>query len=457
MAKTSTPTSVDAPAEVLNPNLIAKRQFDLTRPYIPSINECAGLAGWLFKPQRAVEVVLPVMMDDGTVETFTGYRVLHSSVRGPGKGGIRFHPNVDMDEVRALAYWMTLKCSLVDIPFGGAKGGVMCDPHRLSETELARITRRFITALGENIGPYTDIPAPDVYTNEQTMAWIYDTYSMMHPGENNLPVVTGKPLELGGSPGRSAATAQGAVFVTEHFIEMGGVAGVDDLAACTVAIQGFGNAGAHAARLFEAAGATIVAVSDSKGGIFDAAGLDPRRVADHKAETGSVVDFHGAKNLGPKEVLEVPCDILVPAALENQITLENAGRIAAPLVVEAANGPVTPAADRVLADRGVHVLPDILANAGGVIVSYFEWVQNLENQRWEERDVLDKLRRKMRRATEHVVTKRVALVESHEHYQAEWRKSQNDGDLPLPDLRTAAHVLAVSACATAALQRGIWP
>jgi glutamate dehydrogenase (NAD(P)+) len=457
MAKTSKPTPVEEQAEVLNPNLIARRQFDLTRPYIASINECSGLAEWLFKPQRAVEVVLPVLMDDGDVETFTGYRVLHSSVRGPGKGGIRFHPNVDMDEVRALAYWMTLKCSLVDIPFGGAKGGVMCDPHQLSETELARITRRFITALGENIGPYTDIPAPDVYTNQQTMAWIYDTYSMMHPGENNLPVVTGKPLELGGSPGRNAATAQGAVFVTEHFIEMGGAAGMDGLSTCSVAIQGYGNAGANAARLFEAAGATIVAVSDSKGGIFDAGGLDARKVAEHKSETGSVIDYPGAKNLHPKEILEIPCDILVPAALENQITLENADRIAAPVIVEAANGPVTPAADRVLADRGIHVIPDILANAGGVIVSYFEWVQNLENQRWEERDVLDKLRRKMRRATDHVVTKRVALVEAHEHYQAQWKKSQNDGDLPMPDLRTAAHVLAVSACATAALQRGIWP
>ncbi len=443
--------------EVLNPNLIAGHQFELTRPYIPQINECAGLAEWIFRPQRVVEVVLPVLMDDGTVRTYTGYRVLHSSVRGPGKGGIRYHPNVDLDEVRALAYWMTLKCALVDIPFGGAKGGVMCNPHERSETELARITRRYISALGDNIGPYTDIPAPDVYTDAQTMAWIYDTFSMMHPGENNLPVVTGKPLELGGSPGRNAATAQGAVFVTEHFIEMGALADIDSLAHATVAVQGFGNAGWHAARLLDAEGATIVALSDSKGGIFDPNGLDPRRVYEHKAETGSVVDFPGAKSLLPMELLEVPCDILVPAALENQITVDNASRVAAQLVVEAANGPITPAADRILAERGIPVLPDILANAGGVVVSYYEWVQNLENRRWEERDIHDRLRTTMRRATERVVTKRVALIDAHEHYQQEWRKNHDNGDLPSPDLRIAAHVLAVSACATAALQRGIWP
>ncbi|HSF86651.1 MAG TPA: Glu/Leu/Phe/Val dehydrogenase [Acidimicrobiia bacterium] len=444
-------------SEVLNPNLIARHQFEMTRPYIPAINECAGLAEWIFRPQRVVEVVLPVLMDDGTVRTFVGYRVLHSSVRGPGKGGIRYHPNADLDEVRALAYWMTLKCALVDIPFGGAKGGVMCDPHARSEAELARITRRFIAALGDNIGPYTDIPAPDVYTNQQTMAWIYDTYSMMHPGENNLPVVTGKPLELGGSPGRNAATAQGAVFVAEHFIEMGGLPDVTDLAHTAVAVQGFGNAGFHAARLLAAEGATIVGLSDSKGGIYDPAGLDPRRVAEHKTETGSVVGYPGAKPLAPKEVLEVPCDILVPAALENQITEENAARIAAPLIVEAANGPVTPGADRILAEKGTYVLPDILANAGGVIVSYFEWVQNLENRSWEERDVLDKLRKKMRRATERVLTKRVALKDAHEHYQQEWRRNHDNGELPSPDLRTAAHVLAVGACATTAMQRGIWP
>ncbi len=451
------PSVSDDEHEELNPNSIARLQFEMTRPYIPEINTHAGLADWIFRPQRSVQVVLPVLMDDGQVRTFTGYRVLHSTIRGPGKGGIRFHPNVDLDEVKALAYWMTLKCALVDIPFGGAKGGVQCDPHARSEGELSRITRRFISALGDNIGPYTDIPAPDVYTNEQTMAWVYDTYSMMHPGENNLPVVTGKPLDLGGSPGRSAATAQGAVFVTEHFLEIGSIPDVSDLSEATIAIQGFGNAGYHAARLFSASGATIVAVSDSKGGIYEPSGLDVRKVMDHKQETGSVVGYPGAKSLDPQELLEVPCEILVPAALENQITLANADRIAARLIVEAANGPVTPGADRVLAERGIHVLPDILANAGGVVVSYYEWVQNLENQRWEEHDVLEKLRHKMRRATEHVVTRRVALVEGHEHFAQEWKKVKRNGDLPMPDLRIAAHVLAVGANVRAALQRGIWP
>jgi len=443
--------------EDLNPNSIARHQFEMTRPYIPEINTCAGLADWIFRPQRSMQVVLPVLMDDGQMHTFTGYRVLHSTIRGPGKGGIRFHPNVDLDEVKALAYWMTLKCALVDIPFGGAKGGVQCDPHHHSEGELSRITRRFISALGDNIGPYTDIPAPDVYTNEQTMAWIYDTYSMMHPGANNLPVVTGKPLDLGGSPGRAAATAQGAVFVTEHFLEMGGIADLADLSHATVAVQGFGNAGYHAARLFAATGATVVGVSDSKGGIYQPGGIDVRRVMEHKQATGSVVGYPGVKPLEPMELLEVRCDILVPAALENQITISNADRIAARLVVEAANGPVTPGADRILAARGIVVLPDILANAGGVVVSYYEWVQNLENQRWEEHEVLEKLRQKMRRATEMVVTKRVALVEGHPHFAAGWRKAGRIGDLPQPDLRIAAHVLAVGANVRAAMQRGIWP
>jgi glutamate dehydrogenase (NAD(P)+) len=232
---------------------------------------------------------------------------------------------------------------------------------------------------------------------------------------------------------------------------------VSDLSAATIAVQGFGNAGFHAARLFSAAGATIVAVSDSKGGIYEPSGLDVRKVMDHKKETGSVVGYPGAKPLEPKELLEVPCDILVPAALENQITLANAERIAARLIVEAANGPITPGADRVFAERGIHVLPDILANAGGVVVSYYEWVQNLENQRWEEHEVLEKLRHKMRRATEHVVTKRVALVEGHAHFVQEWKKAKRNGDLPMPDLRIAAHVLAVGANVRAALQRGIWP
>ncbi len=445
-----------AVTEDLNPNHIARYQFDRVIPFIESLAQSPGMADWLFEPEQVLRVTLPVRMDDGTIQIFHGYRVLHSTIRGPGKGGIRYHPNVDEDEVRALAAWMTLKCALVDIPFGGAKGGVSCDPRKISQREKAAITRRFIAALGSNIGPHTDIPAPDVYTDAQTMAWIYDTYSMMHPGHNNLPVVTGKPLDLGGSPGRATATAQGALFVAEHFIELGGVQGLSSLQGATVAVQGFGNAGRHAAKLFAAAGAKIVAVSDSRGGIFDPNGLNVAEVELHKDHEGTVATFDGVKHLGPKEVLEVPCDVLIPAALENQITLENADRIDTKLVVEAANGPTTPGADRVLYGKGIHVLPDILANAGGVVVSYYEWVQDLENQQWEEHEVHEKLRKKMRRATERVVTKRVALIESLGAYRDAWAE-RSDAEVPEPDMRTAAYTVAVGKCATAAEQRGIWP
>ena len=453
-------TSQEATAnlEDLNPNHIARQQFDAALAYLPELTESPGMADWLFEPERIVKVTLPVRLNDGCVHVFHGYRVLHSTLRGPGKGGIRFHPDVDEEEVMALAAWMTLKCALVDIPFGGAKGGVACDPRTLTPYEKSRVTRRFIAALGDNIGPYTDIPAPDVYTDAQTMAWVYDTYSMMHPGDNNLPVVTGKPLDLGGSPGRAQATGQGALFATEHYLELGGSPELTSLKGATVAVQGFGNAGRHAARLFSAAGANVVAVSDSRGGIHDPSGLDVSKVELHKDETGSVIGLEGTKPLRGGEVLEVACDILIPAALENQITGANADRVSAHLVVEAANGPTTPTADRILTEKGIHVLPDILANAGGVIVSYYEWVQNLENQQWEEYEVLDKLRRKMQRATERVVTKRVALIEGHEHFQEAVRSKDPEApELPIPDLRTAAQVVAVGACSNTASQRGIWP
>jgi glutamate dehydrogenase (NAD(P)+) len=453
-----TPRETIAPQEDLNPNHIARQQFNAALAYLPELTECPGMADWLFEPERIVKVALPVRLNDGCVHVFHGYRVLHSTLRGPGKGGIRFHPDVNEEEVKALAAWMTLKCALVDVPFGGAKGGVACDPRRLTPYEKSRVTRRFITALGDDIGPYTDIPAPDVYTDAQTMAWVYDTYSMMHPGDNNLPVVTGKPLDLGGSPGRAQATAQGALFATQHYLELSGNGGLTDLKGATVAVQGFGNAGRHAAHLFSAAGSIVVAVSDSQGGIFDPGGLEVARVALHKDESGSVIDLDGTKPLTGGEVLEVPCDILIPAALENQITAANADRISAQVVVEAANGPTTPAADRILHESGVVVLPDILANAGGVVVSYYEWVQNLENQQWEEHRVLEKLRDKMHRATERVVAKRVALTEGHDHFQEALRAKEPEApELPLPDLRTAAYVVAVGACSNTATQRGIWP
>jgi len=444
--------------EDLNPHHIARQQFDLAVPFVRELKGWRGIAQWLFEPDRAVTVNIPVEMDDGYVHLFRGFRVLHNDARGPGKGGIRFHPNVDEDEVTALATWMSWKCAVLDVPFGGAKGGVECDPRTMSVNEKRKITRRFIAALGDNIGPYTDIPAPDVYTDAQTMAWIYDTYAMMHPGENNLPVVTGKPLDLGGIPGRADATARGTLMCTEHFLEIGGLPGKRSLSDMTVAIQGFGNAGRYAAKLYREAGATIIAVSDSKGGAFNKDGLDINSVEAHKDETGSVVGAPGTEKLEPLEVLEIPCHILIPAALENQITMENAGRLQTRLVVEAANGPVTPGADRILAERDIKTLPDILANAGGVVVSYFEWVQNLENSQWEEHDVHMKLRKKMHRSTEQVMTQRVTLAESIDYYQERWAELMPDAPpLPAPDMRIAAYVIAIERCRTAAEQRGVWP
>ncbi len=450
-------TTVTAP-EDLNLHHIVKQQFDRAVPFADDLHGWRGISEWLFEPECILEVTMPVRLDDGYVHMFRGYRVLHSSIRGPGKGGIRFHPDAGVDEVKALATWMSWKCALVDVPFGGAKGGVVCDPHLRSVGEQERITRRFTAALGDNIGPHTDIPAPDLYTNAQTMAWIYDTYSMMHPGEANLPVVTGKPVEIGGLAARDGATAQGAFYVTEHFLELGGLPGIETVDGITVAIQGFGNAGRHAAHLFHEAGAIIVGVSDSQGGIYHATGLDVGSVARFKDEHGTVVGYPGADPLPPMGVLEVPCRILIPAAIENQITTLNADRVEATIVVEAANGPVTPAADDLLAGRGVKVIPDILANAGGVVVSYFEWAQNIENQQWETHDVLEKLRKKMRRATEMVVTRRAALVESIETYRDRWSEAMPDAPpIPVPDLRTAAQVVAIQRCRTAALHRGVWP
>ena len=444
--------------EDLNPHNVARRQFDLATPFIGDLDRWRGMAEWLFQPEKIVSVTLPVEMDDGYVHTFLGYRVVHNTVRGPGKGGIRFHPSVAADEVKALATWMTWKCALVDIPFGGAKGGVNCDATTLSMNEKRRVTRRFIAALGDNIGPHTDIPAPDMYTDAQTMAWIYDTYHMMHPGENSLPVVTGKPLDLGGIPGRSTATARGVFLAAQHFIEIGAMAGISSLDGTRVAVQGFGNAGRNAAGIFQDGGATIVAVSDSRGGVHDPKGLDLTRVETHKDETGTVVGALDNGKLTPGEVLEVDCDILIPAALENQITTSNADRIQAQLVVEAANGPTTPMADEILADRDITLLPDILANAGGVVVSYFEWIQNLQNEQWEEDRVNELLAKKMRRATDAMVTERVALCEGLDDYRERWREQVPDAPaLPAPTFRTAATSVAVGRTRATAESRGVWP
>ena len=444
--------------EDLNPHHIAHAQFERAIPYVESVEGWEGIAEWLFEPERVVKLTLPVVMDDGRVRVFHGYRVLHNTARGPGKGGIRFFPTVDEDEVKALATWMTWKCAVASIPFGGAKGGVQCDPATLSTGEKRRITRRFIASLGENIGPHTDIPAPDMYTDAETMAWIYDTYQMMHPGTPSLGVVTGKPLELGGIPGRGTATAQGLAYVLERFLSLGEAPGIESITGTRVAIQGFGNAGRHAAFILRDMGATIVAVSDIAGGAADPNGLDLEQVVAHAKATGSVLGTPGTEALDPQGPLEVDCDILVPAALENQITQANAARVRAKLVVEAANGPTTPGADRILRERGITVVPDILANAGGVVVSYFEWVQNLDNEQWDETVVQERLKAKMQRAAEGVVSTHHNLHSNYEAYRERWRRAAPGAPDPeVPDLRIAATAVAVGRCWTALDQRGVWP
>jgi glutamate dehydrogenase (NAD(P)+) len=439
--------------EDLNPFHIAAQQFERAVAYLPGLKK--GLIEFLKRPVRTIQLEFPIELDDGSVRNFVGYRVLHSRVRGPGKGGIRYHPDVSADEVRALASWMTWKCAVADLPYGGAKGGVICNPKELSEAVLRRITRRYTSDLGDNIGPFVDIPAPDVYTDAKTMAWIYDTYDVMHPGRNNLPVVTGKPVELGGSLGRHEATARGCLFATAQALRRGVVPGLSSLTGARVAIQGYGNAGAIAATLFHAAGARIIAVSDSKGGIHHASGLDPAAVSRHKEKTGTVQSFPGSKNVSNADLLTLDCDILIPAALESQIRGDNADKVKAKFIAEAANGPTTPAADRILTEKGVPVLPDILANSGGVTVSYFEWVQNIENERWDEAEVNGKLQVKMERATDEVINRQQAI---NNQVKTGQMKGADGHPITEPiDLRTAALVVAIDRVARVALDRGIWP
>ncbi|NOY81651.1 MAG: Glu/Leu/Phe/Val dehydrogenase [Kiritimatiellaeota bacterium] len=382
-------------------------------------------------PRREYTVNFPVRMDDGSIQVFTGYRVQHNAARGPSKGGIRFHPQVTLNEVKALAMWMTWKCAVVNIPYGGAKGGVICDPKKLQVSELERLARRYAFELIPIIGPEQDIPAPDVNTNPQVMAWIMDTYSM-HAGYSVPGIVTGKPVSIGGSLGRNEATARGCVFVVLNALKHLDLP-IEDL---RVVVQGYGNAGSIAARLLAREGATVIAVSDSRGGIYNPKGLDPGAVLEYKAESGSVVGFAGADSVTNAQLLELDCDLLVPAALEKQITADNAPRIKARLIAEAANGPTTPEADCILAEKGVTVIPDILANAGGVTVSYFEWVQSTQSYFWTEREVNLKLRDVMDRAWAAVAAK------------------AEDAQVTL---RTAALMLAVERVADAIAIRGVYP
>jgi glutamate dehydrogenase (NAD(P)+) len=428
MSTARIPVAATPIKEDLNPFRIAMRQFDY------AAEKCGiepGLCEVLRRPRRALSLSLPVKMDDGSIHVFEGFRVQHNSARGPCKGGIRYHPNVTFDEVRALATWMTWKCAIVNIPFGGAKGGIVCDPHKLSHNELERLTRRYAYEISPLIGPDKDIPAPDVYTDAQVMAWIMDTYSMTH-GSSAPGVVTGKPLFLGGSLGRNEATARGCLFVIRAACDVLNI----KLNEANVAIQGFGNAGGIAARLLAQDGAKIIAITDSHGGVMNHAGLDVNELLAHKTKTGSVANFPNSEPISSEAVLELQCDILIPAALENQITMQNAERVKAKIVAEAANGPTTPDADLVLHDRGVMVIPDVLANAGGVTVSYFEWVQDLQELFWDEDDVNRRLERIMVKA----------FADSH----ATALKHS-------VEMRTGAYILAIDRVANAMRTRGIWP
>jgi glutamate dehydrogenase (NAD(P)+) len=444
------------PVEELNPFVIAQRQCDNAARYLPKLE--TGLFEFLKRPDKLVIVEFPIATTSGEVRNFVGYRAVHSRIRGPGKGGMRYHPDVTEDEMRALASWMTWKTAVVDVPFGGAKGGVVCDPKTLSPEDLKHITRRFIVELNDNIGPHTDIPAPDMNTNAQTMALIYDTYETMHKGQNNLGVVTGKPVHIGGSLGREEATGRGGLFATRHALSRGVLPGVPKLEGLDVAIQGFGNVGSVAMTLFHEEGARIVAVSDSRGGVHSPDGIDPVEAIDHKRDTGSVQGLAGCRDITNDELLTLPCDILIPAALENQLRADNAPDVQARMIVELANGPTTPEADAIFFGRDVPVLPDILANAGGVTVSYFEWVQNNKNEQWGEDDVNSRLERIMERATDGVLDKQAELNASLDALEAERKELGRDGDSLGPaNLRTAAFVVAVDRVARVALDRGIWP
>jgi glutamate dehydrogenase (NAD(P)+) len=415
-------------AENLNPFEISKQQFNEAADLIKLDD---GIREVLIKPKRALSVSIPVKMDNGSIKVFDGFRVQHNIARGPAKGGIRYHPQVSLDEVKALAAWMTWKCAVVNIPFGGGKGGVIVDPHKLSMGELERLTRRFATEIFPIIGADRDIPAPDVYTDPQVMAWIMDTVSMFK-GHTELGVVTGKPIELGGSQGRNEATARGCQYTIREACKVHNI----NLEGARVAVQGYGNAGAIIARLLHENGAHIVAVSDSHGGVYNSKGLNPMDALTFKKENGRLQGFDNGDKISNSELLEVDCDILIPAALENQITAENAGKIKAKILAECANGPTTPAADPILYENGVFRIPDILANAGGVCVSYYEWVQDSYSFFWSEDEVLKSLEKTMVKAF---------------HQVHETAKKHN------VHMRLAAYAVAITRVADATRVRGIFP
>jgi glutamate dehydrogenase (NAD(P)+) len=411
-----------------NPYEVAVQQFMIAAD---KLNLDEGMKQILAQPKRELIVHFPVRMDNGSYRVFTGFRVQHSLTRGPAKGGIRYHPDVSLDEVKALAMWMTWKCAVVGIPYGGGKGGVIVDPKQLTTAELERMTRRFAAELAPIIGPEIDIPAPDVNTNAQTMGWIMDTISMLR-GYPIPGLITGKPVAVGGSLGRNEATARGLQYVVREASKVKGM----PLQGARVAIQGFGNAGSIAARLLTEDGAKVIAISDSRGGLYNSNGIDATAALRHKQEHGRLSPFGGSDEISNAELLELDCDILVPAALESVITARNADRIKARMVAEAANGPTTPEADRILWEKGVLVLPDILANAGGVTVSYFEWAQNIQGYYWAEDEVNVKLERVMKHSFRDVYE----LAGNHS-----------------VDMRTGANMLAISRVVEVTKLRGIFP
>ncbi|MFZ0511227.1 MAG: Glu/Leu/Phe/Val dehydrogenase [Candidatus Nitrosopolaris sp.] len=413
----------------INPFEVALEQLDEAAKLI---NLDKGLHQILAHPKRVLTVSIPVRLDNNEIRVFTGFRSQHNDARGPYKGGIRYHTQVTVDEVKALSMWMTWKCAIADIPFGGGKGGIICDPKQMSDLELERMTRRYAYAIADIIGPHTDIPAPDVYTGGKEMAWIMDTYSALKGNYVQPEVITGKPLAIGGSLGRTEATGRGLSFTVREAARNLKL----NMQTATVAVQGFGNAGQFAAQLLEEQGAKVIAVSDSKGGVQNKNGIEIGALRKHKEKNGSVAGFSEGKSISNEEVLETDCTILVPAALENQITKKNAPKITAKIVAEAANGPTTPDADDILYKNKTLVIPDVLANGGGVTVSYFEWLQNLRREYWSENQVNEMLDKNITKAFSDVYT-------THEKYQVNMRK--------------ASTLLAINRVVDAINIRGLWP
>jgi glutamate dehydrogenase (NAD(P)+) len=416
-------------ASAINPYQTAVQQLDEASKLIKLDD---GMRQILANPKRVLTVSLPVKMDNNEIKVFTGFRSQHNDARGPYKGGIRYHPQVSIDEVKALSMWMTWKCAVADIPYGGGKGGIICNPKEMSEDELERLTRRYAYAISDIIGPRTDIPAPDVYTGGKEMAWIMDTYSALKGNFMQPEIITGKPLAIGGSLGRTEATGRGLSFTVREAAKRLKI----NMNTATVVVQGFGNAGQYSAQFLEEQGAKVIAVSDSNGGVSNRDGIQVGALRKHKEKKGSVVGFPGTRPISNEDLVEMECTILVPAALENQITGKNAGKIKAKIVAEAANGPTTPDADDILYKNGIMVIPDILANGGGVTVSYFEWLQNLRREYWKEDEVNQRLDRNISKAFSDV-------YETHDQYTVNMRK--------------ASTLLAIKRVVEATKIRGIWP